>query len=75
MRVFIVVKGTANVAEAEAVRRKIDMTVTAESSNFTETYCEAPITELPKIREWYAEDAGWGGTFPAGSCLWFAERD
>ena len=51
MRVFLVVKGTADVAETEAARRKIDMTVTAESLNFAETYCEAPITELSKIRE------------------------
>lgn len=74
MRVFIGVKGAANVAETEAVRRGIDMTVTAESSKFPETYCEAPITELPKIRQWYAEYAGRGGTPPPGSCLWYAAR-
>lgn len=75
MVLFIVVKGTEHNAEIEAQRRGIELTVTGTSKNFTEVYCEAPMADLAKVIAWYTEDTGWGGTFPAGSCLWYATRD
>ena len=74
-RIFIVVKGQ----EADAIRageeNDLELTILAMSDNFTETYCEAPMTDQAKVISWYAKDAGWGGTFDVGSCLWYAYRD
>lgn len=74
-RIFIVVKGSAHDAEQTAKRHDIGLTVTGESANGKKTYCEAPMSERAKVIEWYSRDAGWGGTFGLGSCLWYTYRD
>ena len=73
--IFIVVKGSAADAERAATRYGIELTVTGVSTNGRETYCEAPMTERAKVISWYGLDAGYGGEFDNGSCLWYAYRD
>ena len=74
-RIFIVVKGSTHDAEQTAMRHDIELTVTGESTNGRETYCEAPMSERAKVIEWYSRDAGYGGEFETGSCLWYTYRD
>lgn len=74
-RIFIVVKGQECHAEAAAIKHDLELTVTGASTNGTEVYCETPMTDRAKVISWYAQDAGFGGAFDNGSCLWYTYRD
>lgn len=72
--IFIIIKGQAADAERAAQTRGIEMTVTGESSNWAETYCEAPMSERAKVIEWYASE-GIAKAAEIGEIIWYAYRD
>ena len=73
--IFIIIKGQACDAERAAQARGIELTVTGQSNNWTETYCEAPMTERAKVIEWYAAESGFAKEIEPGKILWYAYRD
>ena len=52
----------------------MELTVTGESDNFNECYCEASMEERHKVIDWYSQGQTLG-PFSPGDILWYAVRD
>ena len=75
MKMFLVIKGNAAQAEAEARRRGIELEVDAISNNGREVYAYAAMIHRPRIIEWYCEDRGIAKVAQPGECLWYSQRE